>query len=469
MEVYYSHKKKKNVVVPGSRPVFFISAPKNELLNYLVSDGTGTIVIEPPFDDIKKLSRPEMAFYIPIYKNLMCIMERIKETIWDRQLVCVIGQPLNEVMPPYSMNFGVQNMQIQFENQSNPKLSFYWGVKELSPAILDWVYNISCFVKNFFDYELEKIVLQCVSTKNFHGSLDAITDFGLYYYEYDGFPHLLVYAPNNAQAWKLMNLGLYTFGSEYVVKRGSSGAEGKTYQAGFVTVVSEDNSMILSTDAELTSLKHPCSTNFSHLNDLYDYVNKLMSSEKVDAADYTYGERFAPQIKEFKKRMKEGRVVLAPIERSTDLGLTNAPCDRFFAYAPHVFVAQMRSWDAFRAADYNMGGFSGVHRFLEAEVFGKLQDSRMVIFSKNAHLYGPEKPFSLSELETVLDSIDYSLIGSADTFLSEELKLKKKELLSKARNKIRPFQDGVYLNLLLAFHEELRINSKIIGRLRRLM
>jgi thymidylate synthase len=161
---------------------------------------------------------------------------------------------------------------------------------------------------------------------------------------------------------------------------------------------------------EIRPLRHPEAPVTEEYISLYAYT-KLMTGEKEAGETYTYGERlkrvkfmnveieydqFQKALQKLKSSPSTRRAVLV-ISRPWDIESMEPPCLReiqiwleppnFNVMHSSVFI---RSWDAHRAANANLGAL----QLMQEELAGQLKakTGSMTVFAANAHIYEDSYP-----------------------------------------------------------------------------
>ena len=123
-----------------------------------------------------------------------------------------------------------------------------------------------------------------------------------------------------------------------------------------------------------------------------EYMSYLMTSEKKENEEYTYGEYLTPQIEEIIARYKQGHdtnQMCMTIGSRESIYQKDPPClrvvdTRVQDNALH-FILYFRSWDLWGGLPTNLGGLQLLKEYMAREI--GVQDGSMAAFSKGLHLY----------------------------------------------------------------------------------
>jgi len=200
-------------------------------------------------------------------------------------------------------------------------------------------------------------------------------------------------------------------GQVYKITRGSYAGE-RRLEFDFVTVrVRKPSHQIIPLIPE--GLNIPPPTSMEYVN---EYLQYLLTGEKTETEDYTYGERLVEpkvkieevvggktmvkdmplkvnQIEEVIKIYKtEGfgtNQAIMEIGMPSDIKLKDPPCLRLIdtrvRYDKLHFVVYFRSWDLWGGFPSNLGGLQLVKQYLAEEI--GVKDGEMIACSKGLHLY----------------------------------------------------------------------------------
>lgn len=139
---------------------------------------------------------------------------------------------------------------------------------------------------------------------------------------------------------------------------------------------------------------------------LEEYLPYLMTPEKKEGEDYTYGERLAglwyydhheyicvDQIQEVIDMYKQGghrtNQACMSISMPSDINLVDPPClrsiDCRISDGKLHFVVYFRSWDLFNGLPANLGALQLMKEYMSDEI--GIDDGEIIASSKGLHLY----------------------------------------------------------------------------------
>ncbi|MDD5654181.1 MAG: thymidylate synthase [Candidatus Omnitrophica bacterium] len=168
----------------------------------------------------------------------------------------------------------------------------------------------------------------------------------------------------------------------------------------------------------------PAPTDMDYIN---GYLSYLLTGQKTETEDYTYGERLVDpkvkikedldgktlvkeiplnvnQVEEVIKMYKsEGHgtnQAIMEIGMPSDIKLVDPPClrliDTRIRYGKLHFILYFRSWDLWGGMPSNLGGLQLVKQYMAQEI--GVEDGEMVAVSKGLHLY--EYSWELAKVRT---------------------------------------------------------------------
>ncbi len=168
----------------------------------------------------------------------------------------------------------------------------------------------------------------------------------------------------------------------------------------------------------------PAPTDMDYIN---GYLSYLLTGQKTETEDYTYGERLVDpkvkikeerdgqelireiplnvnQVEEVIKMYKsEGHgtnQAIMEIGMPSDIKLVDPPClrliDTRIRYGKLHFILYFRSWDLWGGMPSNLGGLQLVKQYMAQEI--GVEDGEMVALSKGLHLY--EYSWELAKVRT---------------------------------------------------------------------
>ena len=123
-----------------------------------------------------------------------------------------------------------------------------------------------------------------------------------------------------------------------------------------------------------------------------EYMSYLMTANKQENEEYTYGEYLAAQIDEVISRYKHGfdtNQLCMAIGDQKSIYLKDPPCLRLVDTRIQDnklnFVLYFRSWDLWGGFPTNLGGLQLLKEYMAREI--GVDDGSIVAFSKGLHLY----------------------------------------------------------------------------------
>jgi thymidylate synthase len=212
-------------------------------------------------------------------------------------------------------------------------------------------------------------------------------------------------------AWFKCLFNIFKYGYEYTIDHGSYEGQ-KRFEFDFVTVhVKKPHHQILPLMPEGAGLVPPTSMAY-----IQDYMLYLMTGEKTEREDYTYGERLVdfkvrvPReknghrmieeiplninqvdevIKMYKEKGYETNQATMEIGMPSDIQLADPPCCRLIdtriRYGKLHFIIYFRSWDLYAGFPSNLGGMELLKQYM-ADLIG-VENGEMVAISKGMHVY----------------------------------------------------------------------------------
>jgi len=123
-----------------------------------------------------------------------------------------------------------------------------------------------------------------------------------------------------------------------------------------------------------------------------EYLAYLMTSEKKENEEYTYGEYLAPQIDQLIERYKKGydtNQMCMTVGGRESIFQKDPPCLRLVDTriqdgALH-FILYFRSWDLWGGFPTNLGGLQMLKEHMAKEI--GVNDGSITAFSKGLHIY----------------------------------------------------------------------------------
>ena len=168
----------------------------------------------------------------------------------------------------------------------------------------------------------------------------------------------------------------------------------------------------------------PAPTDMDYIN---GYLSYLLTGQKTETEDYTYGERLVdPRVKVKEERNGQELIREIPLNVNqveevikmykteghgtnqaimeigmpSDIKLVDPPClrliDTRIRYGKLHFMLYFRSWDLWGGMPSNLGGLQLVKQYMAQEI--GVEDGEMVAMSKGLHLY--EYSWELAKIRT---------------------------------------------------------------------
>ncbi len=123
-----------------------------------------------------------------------------------------------------------------------------------------------------------------------------------------------------------------------------------------------------------------------------EYLSYLMTSDKQENEEYTYGEDLAPQIEQVIERYKHGfdtNQLCMTVGNRSSIYLKDPPClrlvDTRIQDSSLSFIVYFRSWDLWGGLPTNLGGLQLLKEYMSKQI--GVYDGCIVAFSKGLHLY----------------------------------------------------------------------------------
>ncbi|MBU0758812.1 MAG: thymidylate synthase [Candidatus Omnitrophica bacterium] len=212
-------------------------------------------------------------------------------------------------------------------------------------------------------------------------------------------------------AWFQSLCRILEYGHVYTITRGSYQGQ-KRLEFDFVTIrIKNPSHQMIPIIPEGSSL--PAPTSMEYIN---GYLSYLLTGQKTDTEDYTYGERLVDakvRIKETvgaKEMIKEMPLDVNQVEEvikiyktqgygtnqavmeigmPSDIKLNDPPClrliDTRIRYGKLHFFPYFRSWDLWGGFPSNLGGLELVKQYMAEEI--GVENGEIIASSKGLHLY----------------------------------------------------------------------------------
>lgn len=223
-------------------------------------------------------------------------------------------------------------------------------------------------------------------------------------------------------AWFQCLSAILEKGHVYTITRGSY-KDQRRLEFDFATVrVRKPSHQIIPVIPEGMSIPAPTDMDY-----VQGYLSYLLTGEKTNTEDYTYGERLVdPKVKirndtDGKEMFKEMPLGVNQIEEvinmykrdghgtnqatmeigmPSDIKLVDPPClriiDTRIRYGKLHFILYFRSWDLWGGFPSNLGGLQLVKQYMAEEI--GVEDGEIIAASKGLHLY--EYSWELAKMRT---------------------------------------------------------------------
>jgi len=200
-------------------------------------------------------------------------------------------------------------------------------------------------------------------------------------------------------------------GQVYTITRGSYEGQ-RRLEFDFVNVhVKKPSNQIIPIIPEGMSIPAPTTLDY-----IDQYLNYLLTPDKTQTEEYTYGERLV-DAKVKVKETKDGKEMVRDLNLNvnqvqeviniyktqgfgtnqaimeigmpSDIKLNDPPCLRLIdtrvRFGKLHFIIYFRSWDLWGGFPSNLGGIQKVKKFMADEI--GIEDGEMILLSKGLHLY----------------------------------------------------------------------------------
>jgi len=223
----------------------------------------------------------------------------------------------------------------------------------------------------------------------------------------DGLKPVHIEAFDLDDAWFRCLSEILDNGHVYKITRGSYEGQ-KRLEFDFVTIrIKNPSHQIIPIIPEGSSI--PAPTSMEYIN---GYLSYLLTGQKTETEDYTYGERLVDAKVRFKEKeiVKEMPLEVNQVEEvikmyktqghgtnqavmeigmPSDIKLNDPPClrliDTRIRYGKLHFFPYFRSWDLWGGFPSNMGGLELVKQYMAEEI--GVENGEMIASSKGLHLY----------------------------------------------------------------------------------
>ena len=223
----------------------------------------------------------------------------------------------------------------------------------------------------------------------------------------DGLKPVHIEAFDLDDAWFRCLSEILDNGHVYKITRGSYEGQ-KRLEFDFLTIrIKNPSHQIIPIMPEGSSI--PAPTSMEYIN---GYLSYLLTGQKTETEDYTYGERLVDAKVRFKEKeiVKEMPLEVNQVEEvikmyktqghgtnqavmeigmPSDIKLNDPPClrliDTRIRYGKLHFFPYFRSWDLWGGFPSNLGGLELVKQYMAEEI--GVENGEMIASSKGLHLY----------------------------------------------------------------------------------
>ena len=193
-------------------------------------------------------------------------------------------------------------------------------------------------------------------------------------------------ATNIEDAWFQCLNNVLTSGYEYTITRGSFVGH-RRRELDYVTV-----EIVNPGQKPLAPIVPEKETHAHAIKYIAEYLPYLMTAEKQEREQYTYGEDLEYQmfkvIDMYKHHPDTNQACMAVGSRNS-IDLEDPPClrivDTRLRYGKLHFMVYFRSWDLWAAFPTNLGGLQLMKEFMASEI--GCEDGEIIAASKGLHLY----------------------------------------------------------------------------------
>jgi thymidylate synthase len=196
-----------------------------------------------------------------------------------------------------------------------------------------------------------------------------------------------VEARDLSEAWFLCLRKTLELGYEYKIERGSYAGQKRKELDLAVVHINNPGIRPLTPDVPAGV---PAPTTMAYIE---SYLPYLMTSQRAEGEQYTYGQYLEPQIAEVIKMYKEDgyntNQGYMAVGNEKSIWLSDPPClrgiDTRIRYGKLHFVAYFRSWDLWAGFPSNLAAMQLLKEYMAQEI--GVEDGEMIAMSKGMHLY----------------------------------------------------------------------------------
>ena len=189
------------------------------------------------------------------------------------------------------------------------------------------------------------------------------------------------------EAWFLCLREVQTYGYEYTIERGSyAGQQRRELDMITVQILNPSNRPIIPD----VPPGIPPPTTMGYLD---HYLPYLMTAQRAEGEQYTYGQYLESQIAEVIRMYKEEgfntNQAFMTIGNAESIFLSDPPClrgvDTRIRYGKLHFIAYFRSWDLWAGFPSNVAALQLLKEYMACEI--GVDDGEIIAMSKGMHLY----------------------------------------------------------------------------------
>ena len=198
----------------------------------------------------------------------------------------------------------------------------------------------------------------------------------------------VIEARDLSEAWFLCLRRTLAEGHEYTISRGSYAGQRRKELDLAVVHVSNPGTLPLVPDVP-QGVPPPTSMEY-----IESYLPYLMTSQRAEGEQYTYGQYLEPQIAEVIRMYKEDgfntNQAYMAVGDAQSIFLKDPPClrgiDTRILQGRLHFVAYFRSWDLWAGFPSNLAAMQLLKEYMGQEI--GVEDGEIIAMSKGMHLYG---------------------------------------------------------------------------------
>ena len=191
-----------------------------------------------------------------------------------------------------------------------------------------------------------------------------------------------------SEAWFLCLRKVLAEGFEYTIERGSYAGQQRK-ELDMVTVQIKNPATRPLTPDVPAGVPAPSTMEY-----IESYLPYLMTSQRAEGEQYTYGQYLEPQIAEVIRMYKEDgfntNQAYMAVGDARSIFLSDPPClrgiDTRIRYGKLHFIAYFRSWDLWAGFPSNLAAMQLLKEYMGQEI--GVDDGEIIAVSKGMHLYG---------------------------------------------------------------------------------